>query len=667
MKKKKIQRKIKSIELKEIERELRKVLNEECGNNRRAGLQDCLKGKLVNTTTREIEGLLIEVAREKNVSQYAVAIGLWDLLEREDLKLQCGGVKTNEGIRKQAGKINPTRYSRTSNETTDDGNQKNDVKTAAEEHNHAVRVDRDRILQSWAFRRLEAVTQIVTPDHSGHLMHSRLTHSVKVGEVGRRIAEKILREVNEKENNKKATSSAWAPPSVQLTSTRHAWLEATREECNKLIESGGGLHPNVVEAAGLAHDMGHPPFGHAGEKVLDRLAREVGLKEGFEGNAQTLRVLTRMEFRFAHGPGMDLTNATLAAVIKYPWTRGPHKDSPKWNKFNAYASDKESLVKARKAVNIGENEEVQTLEASIMDIADDITYALHDLEDFYTAGLFRRNQVAAILNDYSNVHPPKPTDSQKATDASLVAATAPTSNEYQELEKKAKKLKEDYERDYGEAFVDDNFNAAVKKVHALVKYSMLRHFDGSRAGYTMVRTAFASRVSSYIRDVYIREDKGRAVARLSSEHWYEIQVLKWLTRQFVISRSELALTQLGQERLLEETFHTLLSWCARESITGLPITLRELIGLEFHELIDTHKDPKVKEFKEYKFKEYKFKESKFDMSNADKKVKSALKSALYKARARATVDYIASLTDAQLVSLANALSGAGAPSSLYFV
>ena len=150
------------------------------------------------------------------------------------------------------------------------------------------RAYRDRISASAFFARLGGVTQVVSPSGSGLLLHNRLTHSLKVAQVARAIAERLL-----------------ADP-------------VTSAELDEL----GGCDLDVVEAAGLGHDLGHPPFGHLGESVLDRLARErFALPDGFEGNAQTYRVVTRIDVRGVEGKGLDLTAAVRAALLKYPWTR----------------------------------------------------------------------------------------------------------------------------------------------------------------------------------------------------------------------------------------------------------------------------------------------------------------------------------------------------------
>jgi len=210
-------------------------------------------------------------------------------------------------------------------------------------------VDRDRLLYCTAFRRLAGITQVVHAAE-GHQFHNRLTHVLKVAQIGRRIAERIL---TEKEGE-------------------------LREQAAYL----GGLDPDVVEAAGLAHDMGHPPFGHVAETELARLAFEaIKITEGFEGNAQSFRIVTKLATRAA-GEGLDLTRATLNAILKYPWLQQPAGyESEKWG---VYEEERKEFEGARSSVRYKNS---KTLEAEIMDWADDVAYAVYDLDDFYRAGL----------------------------------------------------------------------------------------------------------------------------------------------------------------------------------------------------------------------------------------------------------------------------------------
>jgi dGTPase len=221
----------------------------------------------------------------------------------------------------------------------------------------AAQRDRDRILYSSAFRRLGGVTQVVAAREEGHLFHNRLTHSLKVAQLARRISQKLQKDVDSDRG-----------------------LKARLRE-------RGGLDPDVAEAAGLAHDLGHPPFGHIAEKILNKTIRDEGRgpKDGFEGNAQSFRIVTRLAAIDDELEGLNLTRATLNAVLKYPWTAERQIKGIDASKYGVYSTEQDDFEFARSGLEVEEFD--RSLEAEVMDWADDIAYSVHDVEDFFRAGL----------------------------------------------------------------------------------------------------------------------------------------------------------------------------------------------------------------------------------------------------------------------------------------
>jgi dGTPase len=458
------------------------------------------------------------------------------------------------------------------------------------------RTDRDRIAASPFFARLAGVTQVVSPAGSGLIVHNRLTHSLQVAQVARAVAERLTAD------------------------------DATAA----LLERLGGCDADVVEAAALAHDLGHPPFGHLGEQVLDRLAREeLGLPDGFEGNAQSFRIVTTIDLHGPAGVGLDLTAAVRAAVLKYPWTRRSHPDphpstavlpprgagaapeAPQAGsgKFSCYDTELDDLIEARGPFEDAIGPWQQTVEAAVMDIADDIAYAIHDLEDFHRVGVLQPTGVAAELAGWRACGDGHPAGGAGA-----------------DLERLRQRLRV---KD-GWAYDDDAFADAVDRVREdLVDGLLWRAFDGSMAAERAVAEFSARWTARLVGGVEAVADPPvrSAHVRLGTAQWHEVAVLKFVHQRFVLRRSDLASYQRGQATVLVGLVGALGDWLASDGDgPRLPPRLHDLVELareEYGRLVPRREVQR-------------------------------------RARGRAVIDYVASLTDGQAGALLDVLTGRSA-------
>ena len=206
--------------------------------------------------------------------------------------------------------------------------------------------DRARIIHSFALRRLAAKTQVAVP-WASDFPRTRLSHSLECAQVGRELGAAL------------------------------------------------GADPDLMEGACLAHDLGHPPFGHNGESALAKIAESCG---GFEGNAQSFRLLTRIEAKTVDengiSVGLNLSRASLDAATKYPWSA---KENPK--KFGVYGDDEEIFYWVRSGAPANQS----SMEAQIMDWSDDVAYSVHDLEDALVTGHIRLESLPGDLQSLFEV------------------------------------------------------------------------------------------------------------------------------------------------------------------------------------------------------------------------------------------------------------------------
>jgi dGTPase len=243
-----------------------------------------------------------------------------------------------------------------------------------------------RIVHSMSFRRLQGKMQLFPPSESP-LLRNRLTHTLEVTDIASRITAGLNRKYADKYAEKE---------------------KDPKKKYDRRIDS------YIVTTAALAHDLGHPPFGHTGEIILAKLMRDHG---SFEGNAQTLRILTRLENRFiskgavteeeVYGRplGLNLLYRTIASIVKYDKVIKPpsndkeasDKQHPPGNDQKGmtkkhldkgyYKDDEEIVDKVRAAVVRTPGAKLKTIECQIMDLADDIAYSTYDLEDCMISGV----------------------------------------------------------------------------------------------------------------------------------------------------------------------------------------------------------------------------------------------------------------------------------------
>lgn len=324
------------------------------------------------------------------------------------------------------------------------------------------------------------------------IFHTRQQHTYKVAQIGRRLAEHRI--------EKQPTEAALH-----------------------------GLHPEVVEAACLAHDLGHPPFGHAAEVELDSIVRDPILAggsaedaagDGYEGNAQTFRILTKLAVRYAReNPGLDLTRATLAATLKYPWLRD-FDDERRKKKWSAYKTEEAEFLWAREHCH----EDFKSAEAELMDWADDIAYSVHDLEDFHRVGVIPWARIIAEDNGEALIAGAKK-DWQKDPSCPADAAA---------------RLKTALER--------------IRRKVGLFPGMTNETYDGSREQRRQLRNFSSTLIGQYVRAATLSDTPGGQTVEIQSNSADEVRLLKFFARHYVIGLPALHAQQYGQKKIVRELF-----------------------------------------------------------------------------------------------------------------
>lgn len=362
--------------------------------------------------------------------------------------------------------------------------------------------DRDRILFCSAFRRLAGVTQVVSVQE-GHIFHNRLTHSMKVAQIARALALKLI-----------------------------------KTDETGLRDSFGGIDPDIAETAALAHDLGHPPFGHIAEGKLHELAQKVGLPDGFEGNAQTFRIITKLAIRKERFNGLNLTRGSLNAVLKYPWLYGKQGQRSK-RKWNAYFTEQEDFYFAREGLK---DTIAKSIEAELMDWADDIAYSIHDVEDFYRANLIPLDRLVSSLRKRSNGELTVIPDSEMDCFFSRVFSRW-----------EHEKIQSEFRDPDSREKLERSFINIISQLMPLKT-----PYDGSNKLKAYLRGFTSLHVSRFINAVQLcdpAEHDGRLIT-IREEALYEVKMLKELTWHYVMRSPALTAQKRGQVQMIETLFDT---------------------------------------------------------------------------------------------------------------
>lgn len=353
--------------------------------------------------------------------------------------------------------------------------------------------DFDRLLYCSSFRRLAGVTQVVNPSE-GQIFHNRLTHSLKVAQTGKRIGQKLLKDL-EKE------------PTSEIRDALGYW-------------GSGSINTNAIEAAALAHDLGNPPFGHIAETELNELIIKNGLSDGFEGNAQSFRIVNTLSMMYKEIEGLNLTATTLNAILKYPWPKQKDKD-----KFGVYQEEIPVFNLIRSLHPELNRNNQRTIEASIMDLSDDISYAIHDFEDFFKANLIVYEQI------------------------------------FQMLPKVIKSIESDTnEAWYLKGIGKENISELVSSFYndIVANFPLQSPYRGGLRQRTSIHVLSAGLLKKFINSVEINTDLGphEHPIVLPPEDGIGIIFLKKIAKYYVIEDPKLIRQQFGEKQIIKYLFNT---------------------------------------------------------------------------------------------------------------
>lgn len=496
------------------------------------------------------------------------------------------------------------------------------------------RRDRDRVYFSDEFRRLEGVTQVASAV-SGRV-HNRMTHSFRVEQIARSIA-------------------------IALDSDL--------------------VNEDVVSMASLAHDLGHPPFGHNGEKALQemlicpkhRKADRDALKNGhgldttcdydvpclardsFEGNAQTFHMIAALSAKQGNEKtvnqghtvrvGLDLTRRSLKAVLKYPWVRGGNRSKP--NKWSVYDAE---LPVFRWIFDNLETAGLPSLEAQVMDFSDDIAYAVHDIEDFFKLGVIPLWQIRDGSNDLFEFMMYL-TDKAVGREGGELFELVEQYRRYFDYRKRmaeqdALDVNEDQENTYRESAFP-----FVVEIGKFCRSFPSERYEDSLESDERVSSFRSDLITEFVSDIEIN-DKGVLQYR-SAATLMKIHFLKQLTWFYAIDNPRVQALKIGQRRIVQKCFTMLYSQARKRWVTqndaGLD-SLREVTPQDRHKV-----PPRLVSYYQINHGYYLAREYN---DTRDLKLEPALQNQLMRTViARSVIDYMCSLSDAALYELYDQLEG----------
>ncbi|PVB15919.1 dGTP triphosphohydrolase [Mycobacteroides abscessus] len=405
----------------------------------------------------------------------------------------------------------------------------------------ATQVDKDRVLYSSYLKRLAGVSQVVSPTLKGG-PHSRLMHSFKVSNVAREIGADLCT----------LASRSAAEGNSHLA---------------RLIAFFGGLDITACEVAGLAHDFGHPPFGHPAERVMDQWIRDLDPNsDGFEGNAQTVRIVTQLDRRNPRYSihALDLTAVSMRALLKYPWLRD-YEDTKKAIKFCVYQRDEDVLESTNIAIpEFVADEELMSAEACVMEIADDLTYAMHDLQDFYELGLIDFTRVEReLLAAYSSLS------------SDFLINTAAVGNAF---------VAQALRLELGNQFDHRFYRSALVAIQTWIHDNpiLFESFDNSPQKSATMRRIVSEKIKEILSGLRISrslEDAQRyQLIHLEPDEWHQLQVLRTIAVQSVLSTPVLAIHERAQVTALTHVLNGLEEICHSRSTAAIPHPLQDFIS-----------------------------------------------------------------------------------------